>query len=55
MRFFGVAGNEIATYELNKADNKVKVNTLNWQEGLYMFQLSIDGKNVAANRIVITH
>lgn len=55
LRFFGVAGNEIATYELNKADNKVKVNTLNWQEGLYMFQLSIDGKNVAANRIVITH
>jgi uncharacterized repeat protein (TIGR01451 family) len=55
LSFYTITGTEIASYVLNKDINKVKVNTATWDEGLYLFNLSVDGKKVASNRIVVGH
>lgn len=55
LNFYTITGIEIASYVLDKDTNKVKVNTATWDEGLYLFNLSIDGKKVASNKIVVGH
>ncbi len=55
LNFYTITGTEIASYVLDKNLNKVKVNTASWDEGMYLFNLSVDGKKVASNRIVVGH
>jgi uncharacterized repeat protein (TIGR01451 family) len=55
LNFYTITGTEVASYVLSKDSNKVRVNTTTWDEGLYLFNLSVDGKKVASNRIVVGH
>ncbi len=55
MSFYSLVGPEIATYELDKSDRKLKIQTTNWESGIYLYQLILDGKKVATKKLIVAH
>jgi len=55
MSFYNLLGNEVANLELDKNDRKLKVSTTNWDSGVYLYQLVIDGKKVATKKLLVRH
>ncbi len=53
--FYNLLGHEVAVYELDKFDKKLKVQTTNWDSGVYLYQLVIDGKKVATKKLLVRH
>ncbi|PLK43381.1 T9SS type A sorting domain-containing protein [Emticicia sp. TH156] len=55
MAFYNLLGNEIASFELDKSDRKLKVNTTNWDSGVYLYQLVVDNKKVVTKKLLVRH
>jgi hypothetical protein len=55
MSFYNLLGNEIVTYELDKSDHKLKVQTTNWDSGVYLYQLVVDGKKLVTKKLLVRH
>ncbi|WP_337043495.1 T9SS type A sorting domain-containing protein [Emticicia sp. 17c] len=55
MSFYNLLGNEVATYELDKSERKLKVSTTNWDSGVYLYQLVVDGKKVVTKKLLVRH
>lgn len=55
MAFYNLLGNEIANFELDRSDRKLKVNTANWDAGVYLYQLVVDNKKVVTKKLLIRH
>jgi hypothetical protein len=55
MSFYNLLGHEIANYELDKFDHKLKVQTTNWDSGIYLYQLVVDGKKVVTKKLLVRH
>ena len=53
--FYNLLGHEIANYELDKYDRKLKVQTANWDSGIYLYQLVVDGKKVVTKKLLVRH
>ncbi len=53
--FYNLLGHEVAIYELDKFDKKLKVQTTNWDSGVYLYQLVVDGKKVATKKLLVRH
>jgi hypothetical protein len=55
MSFYNLLGNEIASYELDKSDRRLKVQTTNWDSGIYLYQLVVDGKKLVTKKLLVRH
>lgn len=55
MSFYNLLGHEVANYELDKFDRKLKVQTTNWDSGIYLYQLVVDGKKVVTKKLLVRH
>ncbi len=55
MSFYNLLGHEVANYELDKFDRKLKVQTANWDSGIYLYQLVVDGKKVVTKKLLVRH
>ncbi len=55
MSFYNLLGNEVGSFELDKNDRKLKVPTTNWDSGVYLYQLIIDGKKVVTKKLLVRH
>ncbi|CAH0997596.1 hypothetical protein EMA8858_03730 [Emticicia aquatica] len=55
MSFYNLLGHEVAAYELDKNDRKLKVQTTSWDSGIYLYQLVIDGKKVVTKKLLVRH
>lgn len=53
--FYNLLGNEVNSFELDKNDRKLKVATTNWDSGVYLYQLVIDGKKVVTKKLLVRH
>ncbi len=53
--FFNLLGKQVADYPLGKYSEKLKINTSNWESGIYMYQLIIDGKKIATKKLLVRH
>lgn len=53
--FFNLLGKQVAEYPLGKYSEKLKINTSNWESGIYMYQLIIDGKKIATKKLLVRH
>ncbi|NBA89216.1 T9SS type A sorting domain-containing protein [Emticicia sp. CRIBPO] len=53
--FYNVNGRQMAAIELNKNEIQIKVETNNWADGTYVYQLLIDGKKSASQKIIVLH
>ena len=50
-----VLGAPVAEYELDRGNNKVRINTRDFSTGWYFYQLSLDGKKVATKKLLVRH
>jgi Secretion system C-terminal sorting domain len=55
MSFYNLLGNEVASYELDKSDRRLKVQTTNWDSGIYLYQLVVDGKKLVTKKLLVRH
>ncbi|MFN3488272.1 MAG: T9SS type A sorting domain-containing protein [Emticicia sp.] len=55
MSFYNLLGNEVASYELDKFDRRLKIQTTNWDSGIYLYQLIVDGKKVVTKKLIVAH
>lgn len=53
--FYNVLGSQMNAYTLNKAENKLRVSTIEMPTGLYFYQLALDGRKVATKKMLIRH
>lgn len=53
--FYNIIGNEVESFELDKNERKLRVKTTNWDSGMYMYQLTVDGKKVATKKLLVRH
>lgn len=52
---YNIAGNVIATFGLDANQNKIKVETANWNEGTYLYAVSVNGKKFGGDRFLVMH
>jgi hypothetical protein len=55
MSFYNLLGHEVANYELDKNDRKLKVQTTSWDSGIYLYQLVVDGKKLVTKKLLVRH
>jgi hypothetical protein len=55
MSFYNLLGHEVANYELDKFERKLKVQTANWDSGIYLYQLVVDGKKLVTKKLLVRH
>jgi Secretion system C-terminal sorting domain len=55
LTFFNVVGSEVGSFELDKFDRKLKVQTSDWEAGMYFYQLNVDGKKLITKKLLVRH
>lgn len=55
MSFYNLLGHEVAAYELDKNEHKLRVQTTNWDSGIYLYQLVVDGKKLVTKKLLVRH
>lgn len=55
MSFYNLLGHEVAAFDLDKNDRKLKVQTTSWDSGIYLYQLVVDGKKVVTKKLLVRH
>ena len=53
--FYNILGGRVADYELDSFDNQLRVQTRKWDNGIYLYQLMLDGKKVATKKLLVRH
>ena len=53
--FYNTLGSQVGTFELDKFDKKLKIQTTDWETGYYLYQLNVDGKKLITKRLLVRH
>ncbi|MGR3809187.1 T9SS type A sorting domain-containing protein [Jiulongibacter sp. NS-SX5] len=53
--FLNLLGGTVADFDLDSFDNRLNVETRKWDNGIYFYQLLIDGKKVATKKLLVRH
>lgn len=53
--FHNLLGATVEEHELNSSEKQLKINTRNWDNGVYFYQLMINGKKVATKKLIVRH
>lgn len=53
--FYNVLGGELKEETLNKDQRKVSVSTKEWPNGIYLYQLSADGRSLVTKKLLVRH
>ena len=53
--FYNVLGNEMKEEVLDKDQRKVRVSTREWSNGIYLYQLSSEGKSLVTKKLLVRH
>lgn len=53
--FINILGGSMGDFTLDPSDSKLQVNTRTWDNGIYFYQLMVDGKKVATKKLVVRH
>jgi Secretion system C-terminal sorting domain len=53
--FYNVLGNEMKEEMLDKEQRKVRVSTREWNNGIYLYQLSSEGKSLVTKKLLVRH
>jgi len=53
--FYNVLGNEMKDEVLDKDQNKLRVSTREWSNGMYLYQLSLEGKSLVTKKLLVRH
>lgn len=53
--FYNVLGNEMKEEILDKDQRKIRVSTREWNNGIYLYQLSSEGKSLVTKKLLVRH
>lgn len=53
--FYNVLGNEMTGEILDKDQRKIRVSTREWNNGIYLYQLSSEGKSLVTKKLLVRH
>jgi hypothetical protein len=53
--FFNLLGKQVADFEITRNSDKIRINTSNWESGIYSYQLVVDGKKIATKKLLVRH
>lgn len=53
--FYNVLGGNVGEYVLDRNERKIRIGTSNLDSGMYLYQLSLDGKKVATKKLMVSH
>ena len=53
--FYNVLGNEMKEELLDKDQRKVRISTKEWNNGIYLYQLSSEGKSLVTKKLLVRH
>ena len=53
--FYNVLGNEMKEEILDKDQRKVRISTREWNNGIYLYQLSSEGKSLVTKKLLVRH
>lgn len=53
--FYNVLGNEMKEEILDKDQKKLRVSTRDWNNGVYLYQLSSEGKSLVTKKLLVRH
>jgi hypothetical protein len=53
--FYNVLGNEMKEEILDKDQRKMRVSTREWNNGIYLYQLSSEGKSLVTKKLLVRH
>lgn len=53
--FHNIVGGQLSAVNLDPLDDKIAVSTRNWDNGIYFYQLIVDGKKVATKKLLVRH
>jgi hypothetical protein len=52
---YNVLGAPVAEYGFDKSERILKIGTRDWSNGVYFYQLSVNGKKVATKKLLVRH
>ena len=52
---YNMLGSSVNDYDLDKSERKIRISTAEMANGIYFYQLSLDGKKVATKKLLIRH
>lgn len=53
--FYNVLGNEVKEEILDKDQRKIRISTRDWNNGIYLYQLSSEGKSLVTKKLLVRH
>lgn len=53
--FFNLSGTIVGTYTIENTDTKIKIPTIDWMGGTYVYQVLINNKRFTSNKFIILH
>ncbi|MFT5886611.1 MAG: hypothetical protein ACI9IP_003079 [Arcticibacterium sp.] len=53
--FYNILGGRVASFKLDSFDRQLRVETRNWDNGIYLYQLILDGKKMATKKLLVRH
>lgn len=53
--FLNILGGTVGEYKLDSFDNNIRIRTDSWDNGIYFYQLIIEGKKVATKKLLVRH
>lgn len=55
LSFFNALGNPVGDYVLDRSEHRLQINTTEWPNGMYFYQLSLDGRTLATKKLLVRH
>lgn len=53
--FYNVLGSEVKEEVLDKEQGKLRISTKEWGNGIYLYQLSADGRSLVTKKLLVRH
>ena len=53
--FFNILGASVGEFKLDSFDNSLRIRTESWDNGIYFYQLILEGKKVATKKLLVRH
>lgn len=55
LSFFNALGNPVGDFVLDRAEHRLQIRTSEWPNGMYFYQLSLDGRTLATKKLLVRH
>lgn len=55
LSFFNALGNPVGDFSLDRSEHRLLINTSQWPNGMYFYQLSLDGRTLATKKLLVRH